>query len=58
MLYFSAGIGYLVNITNNFYFDSRFSLSASLSVPAEVDVGGYEFLPGKAAYGNPVISSP
>ena len=50
MLYFSAGIGYLLRISENFYFDSRISLGASLSEPGEVDVGGYCFLPDKASY--------
>jgi hypothetical protein len=50
MLYLSVGIGYLLKINENIYFDSRFSIGGSLSQPGEVDVGGYSFLPDKASY--------
>ena len=50
MAFISFGIGYLLRFTNNFYFDSRVSLCASLSQETEIDVGGWKFMPDKAAY--------
>lgn len=46
----TLGIGYLLRFNDNFYFDSRLSIGASLREPTEINVGGWKFLPDKAVY--------
>jgi len=50
MVFISVGLGYLLRFNNNLYFDSRFSLNASLSQETEILVGGWKFVPDKAGY--------
>lgn len=50
MMFFSAGIGYILKISDNLYFDSRFSFGASLNDPGEINVGGYNMAPDNVSY--------
>nr|HQU28729.1 hypothetical protein [Nitrospirales bacterium] len=50
MAYLSAGIGYLYPFNKNIYFDSKFSLNASLSNKTEVEIDDRVLFPDKAAY--------
>ena len=50
MFYFSAGIGYLFRLNDFLYFDSKFSLNASMSSQTEVQIGNRTMVPDKAAY--------
>jgi hypothetical protein len=50
MFYFSAGIGYLYRLNDFVYFDSKFSLNASMSDDKEVQIGNRTLVPDRAAY--------
>ena len=50
MFYFSAGIGYLYRLNDFLFFDSKFSLNASMSSQKEVQIGNRTLVPDKAAY--------
>jgi len=50
MVYLSAGIGYLYRLNDFLYFDSKFSLNASMSNQEEVQIGNSTLVPDKAAY--------
>lgn len=50
MVYLSIGIGYLYRLNDFLYFDSKFSLNASISNQEEVQIGNRTLVPDKAAY--------
>jgi hypothetical protein len=50
MVYFSFGMGYLYRLNDFLYFDSKFSLNASMSNQKEVQIGNRSFVADKAAY--------
>ncbi len=50
MFYLSLGIGYLVNLSEKIYFDSKFSFNISMASDQLVTVGSYSFVPDKQAY--------
>lgn len=50
MVYLSAGIGYLHRLNGVFYFDSKFSLNASIGNQEDVQIGNRTLVPDKAAY--------
>lgn len=50
MFYFSAGIGYLYRLNDFLYFDSKFSINASMSADKTVQISNRAFVPDRAAY--------
>ena len=49
MFYFSAGIGYFYKLNDFLYFDSKFSLNASMSDQKQVQIGNRNLVPDKSS---------